>query len=149
MVAPVFLKLRGEGRDSRTQDNISATLEPAVRALSATPIMGAPPPGWIIPTLLLDFVNATGQAVAAYHRDALGYFHGKGAVSTAAGQGAGSVIFTIPMGYRPRETLRLAVVGNGFTFQAVRVTPSGDVINEVAIAAGGSIDLNFTFLVEQ
>ncbi len=144
-----FLQLRTEEHSSRVQDNINATLRPLAQAVGATPIMGAPPPAWISPNLLADFVNVGGgSATAGYHRDALGYVHIKGLVSTAAGTAANTTIFTIAMGYRPKESLLLPVFGTAGAVQFVTITPAGAVQARLLIAAGGSIGLNVTYLAE-
>jgi hypothetical protein len=70
-------------------------------------------------------------------------------VSTTAGKAAGSTIFTLPDGYRPREPLRLSVRGTAGAVQALVVAANGVVSNDVVIAAGGTIDLNVSFLVER
>ena len=87
-MAGSMLKLRGEGQPSRVQDNVGATLNPLAEAVGTTPIMDAAPPAWIRP----DIISTSGYAQApaplcdtAYHRDALGYVHGKASLLTAAG----------------------------------------------------------------
>lgn len=152
MAAPnTFPVVREQGNthSSRVQDNINATLEPLSRALNATPIMGGSTPVWVKPNLTADFVVITGQAQPGYHRDALSYAHLKGTVSTAAGKAAGSTIFTLPDGYRPREPLRISVRGTAGAVQALVVAANGIVSNDVIIGAGGTIDLNVSFLVER
>lgn len=155
MGSPGFPKLRGENaQSSRTQDNISQQLQPIAQALAKTPIMGAPAPGWIAPSLLNGFANlgtvgGNNYAVAGYHRDALGYVHIKGVVMIAAGAAAGLPIFALPGGYRPAEWNRFAVDGNGATFNALTVHPDGRIWPELLIAAGGTIDLAISFLAEQ
>ena len=152
MAAPSrFLKLRAgeDAQSSRVQDSIDATLGPIADRLNQTPIMGAAAPAWISPSLLADFVNVTGQAPAGYHKDALGYVHGKGRVSTAAGQAANVALFVLGSGYRPKEPQSFPVRGNGATFQSLTVAVNGSVSIDVLIAAGGTVDLAFTFLAEQ
>lgn len=148
--SPAFPKLRGtDEQASREQDNISAQLQPIARALSVTPIMGAAPPPWLKPDLRADFLNIAGFAAAGYHKDALGYVHGKGVVSTAAGQAAAALVYVLPAGYRPNETQRFAVEGNGATVQFISIAANGEVRVEVLIGVGGSLDLGFVFLAER
>jgi hypothetical protein len=145
-----FQKLRGEGQNSRVQDNIDATLGPIAKALNATPIMGAPPPAWIRPDLAAGFADfGAPYAAVAYHRDALGYVHVKGLVTSAAGVGAFSTVFTLPIGYRPIERHRYASEGTAGTFQALQLGTDGAIMNVVAVAAGGYASIEFTFLAEQ
>lgn len=141
-----FPRLRGEDQPARAQDNIANTLEPVAQALSVTPIMGAPPPAWIKPDLLADFAPVTGQAAPGYHKDALGYVHTKGRVSTAAGQAANVAIMVLQSAYRPLEPQSFPVRGNAATYQSLSVASDGTVSIDVAIAAGGTVDLTFGFL---
>ena len=80
MAASNFPILRGlDAQQSRTQDNVSQVLTPVAKALQNTPIMGAPPPSWILPSLLNGYASfGLGTAAPAFHRDALGYVHLKG-----------------------------------------------------------------------
>lgn len=145
-----FLKLRGDDQPTRAQDNINASLEPIAKALNATPIMGAPPPSWIRPSVLTGgFSNfGGGFAVVAFHKDALGYVHVKGFTTSVAGSAAFSVIFTLPQGYRPSEVRRFPAEANG-AYQGVQVYFNGDVSNVIIVAAGGFISTEFSFLAEQ
>ncbi len=112
--------------------------------------MGAPPPAWIAPDLLNGFANfGAGHAEAAFHKDALGMVTVKGLISTAAGAAAFVTMLALPAGYRPLAKRRLAVEGNGATFQSVQVNPNGDIGNVLAIAAAGYISIEFSFLAEQ
>lgn len=151
MGSPAFPKLRGaDAQSSREQDNVSTQLQPIAVALAKTPIMGAPPPGWIAPSLLNGFVNLGGAfAVAGLHRDALGYVHTKGMVTNAAGVGAGTTVFIFPSGYRPRETQRFPVEGTGATYQSIQVDGSGLAQVQVAVAAAGNLNVTLSFLAEQ
>ncbi len=151
MPLPSFLKLRGtDPQQSRVQDNIAGQLQPISKALSVTPIMGAPPPVWIAPALLsLLSPTGAGLALPGYHRDALSYTHAKGVVSSAAGVAAGAPIFLLAQGYRPRETQRFVVRGTAGVFQFVTVAPTGLVSVGLLVAAGGTVDLAFTFLAER
>ncbi len=151
MAGTVFPKLRGaDVQQSRTQDNIAAVLNPLAQALANTPIMGAPPPGWISPSLLNGFSNVGPPfALIGFHLDVLGYFHGKGVLKNTAGCAAGTRILVLPPGYRPAATQRFAVEGTGGTAQFVSITAAGAVAVELLIAAGGTVDFALTFLAEQ
>ncbi len=151
MGSSAFIKLRGgDPAASRTQDNISAQMQPVATALAATPIMGAPPPNWIAPTLVGGFANTGGAlAIAGFHKDALGYVHMKGALTNAAGTAAATIIFTLPIGYRPAATQRFSVRGFAGAVQAVSITSVGLVSNDLVLAAGDTIDLALSFLGER
>lgn len=144
-----FPRIRSGPELARVQDAIASTVNPVTQAVVSTPIMGAAPPPWQPPDLLADFLPVAGQAAPGYHRDALGYAHGKGCVSTATGQAAGTVVYVIPAGYRPSEPQRVPVRGNGASYQSLTIAPTGDVSIDVVIAAAGTVDLAFTFLTEQ
>lgn len=151
MGSSAFLKLRGaDAQASRAQDNIAGQLQPIATALAKTPIMGAPAPSWIAPSLVQGFANTGGAlAVAGFHKDALGYFHGKGNITHAVGTAAGTTVLTLPIGYRPRETQSFPVFGTAATIQFLQVAPNGIVSNHVLIAAGGSFEFAISFLTEQ
>lgn len=143
-----FLKLRGDGQPARAQDNISTTLTPIAQALNQTPIMGTPPT-WISHSLNAAFANAGGlYATAAYYKDALMRVWSKGVLTSAAGVAAGAAVLTFPAGFRPRETQRKAVEGNGATVQFISIASSGVCSVEVAVAAAGTLDIDFSFLAE-
>lgn len=156
MGAPVvtsnrFVALRGTAHDSRTQDNISATLTPIATALNKTPIMGAPPPDWTLITLENGFeYTTTNQQQPAFQKDALGYvWAAGGGIQNAAGVAANTVVWTFPLGYRPGAVIHFAVKGNGATAQFIEVRPNGEASVEVAVGAGGYLDFYFSFLAEQ
>lgn len=148
----LFLKLRTENHSTRVQDNVGASLSPIATALNATPIMGAAPPPWIRPELATGWANTGAPfALAGYHRDALGYVHGKGVLFNASGGALppGTPILTLAMGYRPAEVQRFSVPGAGVTAQELTITSAGVVSNNAAVANGAAIDLVFNFLAEQ
>lgn len=152
MASPsTFLKLRDEEHSARVQDNIGATLAPIANALNATPIMGAAPPPWILPSLAAGWANLGAPfAVVGYHRDALGYVHAKGVLTNTSGGALplGTTIFTLAMGYRPSETQRFSVPGAAVTAQELTITSAGVVSNNAAVANGAAIDIVFNFLSE-
>lgn len=145
-----FPVLRGSDvQQSRVQDNVQGLLGPIAKALQGTPIMGAPSPAWIRPSLLNGFADfGGGYAKAAYHRDALGYVHVKGLVAHAVGTGGGTIVFVLPLSYRPSESRYFVLMGTGATFQAVEVSPNGNVATQLVVAAGGNATLEFSFLAE-
>jgi hypothetical protein len=151
MVTPTrFPRLRGEGQPSRAQDNIAGTLDPVARALAATPIMGAPAPTWIQPSLLGDLTNlGGGNATAGYHKNALGYVWMKGVITSAAGLAGGTQLLQLDMGYRPSETILFPVWSDAGAGQAISVDPSGIVFCQAAVGVAGWLTLNVSFLAEQ
>lgn len=143
-----FPKLRGSDSTlSRTQDNVNIQLGPISQALSQTPIMGSAPI-WTPVTLDAAFASlGAPYATAAYYKDALWRVWSVGVLVSAAGVGAGATVFTFPMGLRPSSTQRKAVEGSGATAQFVSIDAAGVVTVEVAVGAGGTLDVDFSFLV--
>lgn len=85
---------------------------------------------WIAPALLNSWANFGGSFnPAGYYRDASGVVRLRGVVKTGA---VGTVIFTLPAGFRPINTELMPVVSNS-AFGLVQVGSNGDVT-----AAGGS-----------
>lgn len=150
-------KLREDGSPlaSRVQDAIWNTLTPLAKRVGATPIMGASPPPWIRP----DIISTSGFAqvatgatpflpVTAFHKDALGYVHGKLGLVTAAGAGPVTV-FPMPVGYRPAETLSFfGGDGGGVNVWEFAVFQNGDLQIVSALGAGGLVVATFTYLAE-
>lgn len=143
-------KLRGPAHDARTTDNVSAVLNPLAEAVGNTPIMGAPPPAWVRPSLLADFTQVTTLQLTSYHRDALGYVWLRIALSTAAGALAQAQLFELPLGYRPDGDMAAPGL-NGTTgaANAIIVEQSGEVRTGAALAAGESVVAYFPFLAVQ
>jgi hypothetical protein len=151
MVAPsAFPRLRNDEQpqQSRVQDGIQGTLGPLAQALNSTPIMGAAPV-WIPVELDPAFTNFGGAfATAAYYKDSLMRVWVKGVLFSAAGVAAAATVTTLPFGYRPAQTQRKAVEGNGATVQFVSIAQTGVCTVEKLIAAGGTLDIDFSFLAE-
>lgn len=147
-----FLRLREASQPvaARTQDNVGATLDPLARAVGATPIMGAPPPHWVTLQPLNGFAQTGGtQKAMAYQRDALGYVWTAGSFTSVAGAAAAVVAWSYPKGLRPGAVVHFAVKGTAGTVQFISVSPNGDAAIEVAVAAGGFVDVYFAFLAER
>ena len=146
---PPFPKLYGStSEQARVQDSIGTQLTPVARAVAGTPMLNGTLPQWIAISLAAGFANLGGSfATAAYHKDALGYVHVKGQIVCAAGCAAFTPIFTLPMGFRPHETLRLPSEGVG-AYQGIDVTTYGPFQNVVAIGAGGGMSLACSFLAD-
>lgn len=145
-------KLRQPGQPllSRTQDATAAVLNPLAEAVGATPIMGAPPPPWILPDIVNGYAQAAApQPLCAFHADALGYVHAKISLTHAAGAAAGTAALVFPKGARPSETLTLS--GNDAAGAAVAMTldGSGNFSNLAVLAAAATVRLVFSFLAEQ
>lgn len=89
---------------------------------------------WIAPTLLNSWANYGGTAsTAGYMKDNMGFVHLKGLVKTGT---PGTVLFTLPAGYRPGAYLRIAVIASG-SYGNLDIETSGNI----TISVGSS---NFT-----
>lgn len=146
--SPDFPKVRSGGDASRTQDNVAGQLTPVAKAVAGTPLLKGTLPAWVPISLSTGYANFGAQfGPAAYHRDSFLYTHLTGLVTSAAGVGAFTQLGVLPMGYRPRCTIRLAVDG-GATYQALDITAMGIISNTVAIAAAGVMFLDCSFLAD-
>jgi hypothetical protein len=105
--------------------------------------------GWSYPVLSTTVSNfGAPYAVAAYRKDILGRVLLKGTLRSSPGIPANSVLFTLPVGYRPKETLTFPSEGGG-AFQSVKVDALGNVTNGLVIGAGGAVTLTPYFAAEQ
>lgn len=154
MASNALTNLRGRDPGANRQtDAIDRLVTPVCKAVMATPIMGAKPPAWIRPQLESGFVDqgvgfaGVDYAPARYHKDALGYVHVQGYVTTPGGVAALSPVFTLPPGYRSR--LGLAEVANSGGFAVIVLRETGQLIVAGALGAGAGLTLNFSFLAEQ
>jgi hypothetical protein len=90
---------------------------------------------FIVPTLLNNWVNydvPNGYATAAYYKDKENRVQLKGLIKDGLTSN-GTVLFNLPVGYRPTEIMIFVVV-NGDSFGRVDVYTSGDV----KIVSGGN-----------
>jgi len=150
MASNALTNLRGKDPGANRQtDAISRLVEPVAKAVMATPIMGSPPPAWIRPPLESGFFDAGGgQSPMRYHRDVLGYVHVHGYVTAAGGAPAGTVVTTMPPGYRPDLEYGF-VVNSSIGFNVVGLPASGRMYVVYALAPGQSLVISFSYLAEQ
>ena len=151
MTASSFTKVRGKSPElDRVQDNIGNVLTPVAKAVNDTPIGGASPPPWIPIAVAAGWQNlGGGNAIPAYHKDALGYVHIKGAILNVSGGPFAGLLFTLPAGYRPAETNDFAMSVSGGPAQAVVITPTGTVTPDTNVANNGHCNVSITFLAEK
>jgi len=94
---------------------------------------------WTAPTLLNSWVDYSSTFNAtSYTKDSMGFVHIKGLVKSGT-PGSTSVIFTLPAGYRPLETMILANVSNNALGQ-IRISEDGDVIAHAGSGSWFSLD---------
>lgn len=151
MVAPNALtNLRGRDAGANRQtDAISASTDPVVRAVRATPMMGAPATPWT--TLQVDpaFTSPRDATVDALsvRKDQMGYVQVKGLLGCPAGATAGVVVFRLPVGSRTTKARRFSATLLAATVR-LALQPNGDVILGANIGAGDSISIELFFLAE-
>jgi hypothetical protein len=98
---------------------------------------------WIAPTLLNSWVNASGIA-AGYLKDTLGFIRIRGTLASGV-MTAGTVLFNLPAGYRPEQTVYAAVLcNNGTTYSPVQlaISTAGAVTLVSAAAYNGALLLD-------
>lgn len=110
----------------------------------------APPPAWLTPTLLNGWVlSSNGVFPAQYRKDPLTNVVQMGGIIN--GGTTGSVIFTLPPGYRPKTPQRITsclVSGTSFNFACFDIAANGNV----TVQFPGNVmhlTLNATFIAEQ
>lgn len=98
---------------------------------------------WTAPTLLNSWTNFGAPfATAGYRKDGAGTVRVKGLIHSGTVT-AGTVLFTLPAGYRPAETrLFVTTTSNGTTEQygALRVDSAGNVTIQVGFSGFFSLD---------
>jgi len=83
---------------------------------------------WTAPTLLNGWVNYGGSlATAGYTKDAHGFVHLKGNIKNGTTT-INTVLFSLPLGYRPPEHHHFAVYGDAGVAGTVAVYKTGDVV---------------------
>lgn len=105
---------------------------------------------WQTPTLLNSWTNhSASYASAQYMKDSLGFVHIKGLVKGGAN---GSIIFTLPAGYRPLESQYIGPQSTGGTGYADLVLESTGNLKPFNIGSANVttyMSLNATFKAEQ
>lgn len=80
---------------------------------------------WITPTLQNTYASVLGYPVG-YYKDDFGVVHLKGRVGTGT---AGTIIFTLPVGYRPSADIYIiCAVDNGSSYTRVKISAIGGQI---------------------
>lgn len=103
-------------------------------------------PNWNTPTLQNSWADASGYQGARFHKDLLNQVHIQGRIDSGTAT-AGTVLFTLPAGFRPADVLSFAVHSNS-AIGLVEVQADGDVA--IRIGNNTSLDLNgINFLAEQ
>jgi hypothetical protein len=99
---------------------------------------------WIEPTLLNGYVNnAGGYANAAYFKDEFGFVHLRGRVKDGTTTN-GTILFNLPVGYRPLESTMKNIVSNNSHGAAV-IRSTGNI--ELYLLSGAILDINLSFYV--
>lgn len=100
-------------------------------------------PAWIAPTLQNSWVNfdATHNS-AGYYKDQFGVVYLKGLIKNGVVV-PGTVLFTLPLGYRPKNVCVIIVPSNE-AYGRINIDPTGGVSVVVGSAAWLSLD-NISF----
>jgi len=102
--------------------------------------------GWITPTLTGLWSNfGSGWDTAQYTKSADGVVTVKGLIKSGT-TSAGTVVATLPAGYRPLATTIMTVTGNN-AYARFDLQPNGQIVIDTASATFTS--LNFSFIAEQ
>ena len=103
-------------------------------------------PTWITPILLNAWINyGVNDETAGFLKDSQGYVHIKGTIKLGA---LNVPVFTLPVGYRPKATLRFTINATN-KFGAMRIGADGAVIMETGVD-GTYVSLQIPpFLAEQ
>lgn len=99
-------------------------------------ITGAPLPTFVAPTLLNSWVNFGGAVDTAGYALHMGVVYLKGRVKNGT---ANSVIFNLPVGFRPSLDKNFTVNSNG-ALGIITVTSAGDVQQAVGSTVGMNLD---------
>ena len=123
-------------------DDVGDAFVPTWSGATTFPVVTAA--DWIAPTLTNSWVNlGSPWALAGYLKDPMGFVHLRGEVNGGVN---GSIIFTLPTGYRPVAALNLPVVNGSGAFAYIQVAASGTV---EAVNVSGALSLNVApFLAE-
>ena len=81
---------------------------------------------WITPTLLNGWVNNSG-VISRFKRDAMGVVWCELFIN---GGNTSSIIFNLPIGYRPSQSLFITGNASGVVSQII-ILPGGDVVHSV------------------
>ena len=131
----------------RNGDTWNRTSDSTVRVrLAGTTKTIVDDPGWQTPTLLNSWVDYGSVFSPTLYRRLNGVVFIKGLVKLGT-VAAGTIIFTLPAGYRPAITLLIAAVSNDL-FAQFRVDASGNVITSSPVS-NVYLSLQCSFAAEQ
>ncbi|GAA3410381.1 hypothetical protein ACFFNY_21860 [Paenibacillus hodogayensis] len=137
--------------------NIKETVDDAVTAISGLcrdvsvlQNTKAPQPQWIAPTLVNSWVAYSGLLIG-YVKDIFGFVHLRGIIAGGATT-FGSVIFTLPVGYRPAQitgVTTLAYNGSDWSLAKLTIGTAGNVFIDSAAGNTQLILDGISFRAEQ
>jgi hypothetical protein len=108
-------------------------------------------PNWIAPTLLNGWVNYSSVTnLTSYFKDEFNIVHIQGFIKSGTTT-AGTVLFYLPVGYRPKTTISMVTISNN---------GSGEILARIEINSNGAVSIylggntwlflnNIHFLAEQ
>ncbi len=98
---------------------------------------------WITPTLLNGWTEVSGVPVR-YCKDAQGFIHFKGRVTNTASTAAGSVLMSLPAGYRPGSAIHQPISRLDSEINTARIYAGtdGTVNFQTSLPAGTAVDIS-------
>ena len=106
-------------------------------------------PGWITPTLLNGWIRYGAKGtIAKYYKDQFGLVHIVGLISNGV---LGTVVFQLPVGYRPKLQYNFGIVGSNIGTKVpmhCSVNPTGEIIVQGTANEWTSLD-GIVFEAEQ
>jgi len=99
----------------------------------------------VFENLWTNYTASSKFNVASFYKDHLGTVHLKGLVVVTSGTGVGTVMFTLPIGYRPEKQLIVAQIGDSALVR-LDVRVDGSVLLAVGAGAGSLSIEGISFL---
>lgn len=96
------------------------------------------------PTLLNSWVNyGSTFAPVAYYKDSYGIVHMQGLLKDGGVYTAGTILFTLPVGFKPAQEQIFVVNGpSSNQFARLNITPTGNVTLQTTLSASGWLSLS-------
>ena len=126
------------------------SVERRLTALATAAFKGPKPTAWVTPALQAGWTNgASGFVALRYRKQSFDVVHLLGIIQNTSGssKAAGSLVFTLPAGYRPTASFRsTAAISSPLAIGAVLVASTGNVTNDLVAVANNlfwAIDVAF------
>lgn len=133
----------GASSNNNFSNNLVTTLSLNASPASGSVIFGIPQMAWVAPTLLNSWVNDSPTSTSGYQK-INGIVYIRGMVKN--GTGIPTVIFQLPVGFRPGKDISRATVSNG-AFGHLFITASNGNVS-VEVGSTTSVSLEMVFVAE-